>query len=485
MLQSVGNAIAPRVTPTLERRRRWERRYRTRLRITDALLTLLVCVASAGAQLLAGAEPSGVARNTIVIAVLWNLLLAGTRTREADVLGSGTTEYRRVAQASGLAFGVFVVVGIFLEWDGLRAELSIALPLGTLALLAGRWVWRRWLRRQRLSGQYSSRTLVVGDIDEVSYVIRSLDMSGENGLHVVATTLFDTEARELEVGEHRFPVHGGVDTVADVASAVGADTIIVASRPGRAPDFVKRLSWQLEGTASELVLSNRLTDVVGPRMSFHPIDGLPLLHIKIPSYEGGHLLFKRGLDICVSTIALVPIMLLAPFIAIAIKLDSRGPMLFAQERVGRNGRSFTMLKFRSMHEAAEEELAELRSRNEGSGPMFKLRHDPRITRVGRWLRRYSLDELPQFWNVLIGEMSVVGPRPPLPCEVTSYDGSVVRRLYVKPGITGPWQIGGRSDLSWEESVRIDLAYVENWSAINDLQIMWRTFRAMVRSDGAY
>ncbi|MGO1538759.1 MAG: sugar transferase [Leucobacter sp.] len=476
---------APKVTTTLERRRRWERCFRRRLRITDAYVIVLICGLSAGTQVLAGFEAFSALRNACLIAVLWNLLLAGTRSRESGVFGSGTAEYLRVAHASGLAFGLFVVAGIFLEWDGLRTALSVTLPAGCLALLIGRWLWRRWLQHQRLAGQYTSRTLVVGNADDVEYVIRSLHVSGENGLHVIATTLFDRDTQVLEIAEHRFAVLGDVDSVAAVASEVGADTIIVASRPSRSTGFVKRLSWQLEGTASELVLSNRVTDVVGPRISFRPIDGLPLLNIKIPSYEGGRHLFKRGLDICVAALALVPIALATVFFALLIKLDSPGPVFFSQERVGRDGRSFRMFKFRSMHTTAERDLAALKENDEGSGPMFKMRDDPRVTTVGRVLRRFSLDELPQFWNVLIGDMSVVGPRPPLPHEVTAYDGRVVRRLYVKPGITGPWQVSGRSDLSWDESVRLDLGYVENWSPMNDLQIMWRTARAMVRPDGAY
>jgi lipopolysaccharide/colanic/teichoic acid biosynthesis glycosyltransferase len=160
-------------------------------------------------------------------------------------------------------------------------------------------------------------------------------------------------------------------------------------------------------------------------------------------------------------------------------------VFFSQQRVGRDGRVFTMFKFRTMAVDAEQRLSELRERNEGSGPLFKMKQDPRVTRVGRVLRKLSLDELPQFWNVLRGDMSVVGPRPPLPAEVTAYDGTVVRRLYVKPGITGLWQVSGRSDLSWDESVRLDLSYVENWSLMNDLQIMWRTARVMVHREGAY
>jgi exopolysaccharide biosynthesis polyprenyl glycosylphosphotransferase len=280
-------------------------------------------------------------------------------------------------------------------------------------------------------------------------------------------------------------VLGNLTSVAQVAADLKADTIVVAGRPERDPDFIKRLGWELEGTASELVLCDRLADVAGPRLSFTPIDGLPMIKVQIPTYEGAKHILKRALDIVVSAIALVPIILITPILALLIKLDSPGPVFFFQERVGRDGKPFQIVKFRSMHADAEQRLAALKAVNEGSGLLFKMKNDPRITRVGRVLRKLSFDELPQFWNVLAGEMSVVGPRPPLPSEVSDYDGTVSRRLYIKPGITGLWQVSGRSDLDWDESIRLDLRYVENWSVITDLQIMWRTARVMIAPKGAY
>jgi exopolysaccharide biosynthesis polyprenyl glycosylphosphotransferase len=210
-----------------------------------------------------------------------------------------------------------------------------------------------------------------------------------------------------------------------------------------------------------------------------------MIKVQIPTYEGAKHILKRALDIVVSAIALVPIILITPILALLIKLDSPGPVFFFQERVGRDGKPFQIVKFRSMHADAEQRLAALKAVNEGSGLLFKMKNDPRITRVGRVLRKLSFDELPQFWNVLAGEMSVVGPRPPLPSEVSDYDGTVSRRLYIKPGITGLWQVSGRSDLDWDESIRLDLRYVENWSVITDLQIMWRTARVMIAPKGAY
>lgn len=475
----------PRVSATLERRRQWERRYRMLLRTTDGAVILVAAAMTATVQLFAGFSGADALRDAVVVSVLWYLALSALRTRSAALFQASAVEYRSVLHATGLAFGAFAIIGALLAWQTMRLVLLVGLPFGVLALLITRWVWRNWLGRQRTLGRFASRTLVVGDRDDVEYVVRTLHPIGASGYQVVGATLLDANARDVVVDGARFPVLGNRTTVSAVAASIGADTIIVASRPDGDSEFVKRLSWELEGTASELVLSSRLTDVAGPRLSFAPVEGLPLIQVQIPTYEGGQHVLKRALDVTVAALALIPIALMTPLLALAVKLDSPGPLFFFQERVGRDGRTFKMVKFRSMQTDAEARLAALKEQNEGSGLLFKMKDDPRVTRVGKVLRKLSLDELPQFWNVLTGDMSVVGPRPPLISEVTAYDGSVVRRLYVKPGITGLWQVSGRSDLSWDESVRLDLHYVENWSVMNDVQIMWRTAKAMVRPSGAY
>lgn len=480
------SATSPRVSATLFRRQQWERRFRLRLRISDTLVVVATAAITAAVQLafLAG-SPEIVIRGAVALTIAWSVLLAAMNTRATAVFGAGAAEYRRVANASAVAFGLLAVAGVLLDWDGLRPLLLIALPLGVLSLLYSRWLWRRWLLRRRDEGTHSSRALVVGAAEDIEYVIRTLRDSGDTGYRVVGATLLDGGPARVLVDGAEYPVVGSRDTVAIAAAELGADTIIVASRPEGQPDFVKHLSWQLEGTAAELVLSSRLTDVAGPRISLRQVEGLPLIQVRIPTYEGERHVLKRALDIVVAAVALIPIAAITPVIALLIKLDSPGPVFFRQERVGRDGRTFRMVKFRSMRVDAEQLLAQLQAQNEGAGLLFKMKDDPRITRVGSVLRKFSLDELPQFWNVLLGDMSVVGPRPPLPREVTAYDGHVVRRLYIKPGITGPWQVGGRSDLTWDESVRLDLRYVENWSVMNDLQIMWRTAKVMVQPAGAY
>jgi exopolysaccharide biosynthesis polyprenyl glycosylphosphotransferase len=266
---------------------------------------------------------------------------------------------------------------------------------------------------------------------------------------------------------------------------MGADTIAVTSASETAAQYLRQLSWQLEGSGIELLVAPGLIEVAGPRLHIRPFEGLPLLSVEQPRFESWQRMVKVAVDRCVAAVALLLLAPLLVAIAVAVRMSSSGPVLYRQERVGVNGRSFTMLKFRSMVVEADRQVDTLRAANISDGLLFKLRDDPRVTPVGRWLRRLSLDELPQLFNVLGGTMSLVGPRPPLPGEVAQYDSSVSRRLLVKPGLTGLWQISGRSDLSWEESVRLDLRYVENWSLATDLLILWKTGRAVLSRSGAY
>jgi exopolysaccharide biosynthesis polyprenyl glycosylphosphotransferase len=278
---------------------------------------------------------------------------------------------------------------------------------------------------------------------------------------------------------------GGLDDVVEIASRLGADTIAVTSASETAAQYLRQLSWQLEGSGIELLVAPGLIEVAGPRLHIRPLEGLPLLSIEQPRFEGWQLVIKGGLDRMTAALGLL---LLAPVlgaIAVAIKVTSPGPVLFRQERVGVNGRPFTMLKFRSMVVDADSQLHALQAQNISDGVLFKMRVDPRVTRIGGVLRRLSLDELPQLFNVLGGSMSLVGPRPPLPAEVARYDASVHRRFLVKPGLTGLWQVSGRSDLPWDEAVRLDLRYVENWSLAMDLLILAKTARAVLGSSGAY
>ncbi len=472
--------------------RAWAQKYQSRLRVTDAVV--VVAVAAFAAMLHGGlpftarslsARQLGEYFLAGAIALIWVAALAAFHTRDPRVVGVGSAEYKRVAAASLTTFGVLAFTVIVLHIAVGRELFSLALPLGIGALLLSRWLWRKWLNHQRTFGHYLSRAIVVGEREDVEYVIAQVRANSGAAYCILGAALNAPTVRELTVNGQSVPVISNQSGAAAAAGRLGADTVIVAGQPRGGSSFIRDLAWQLEETSAELVLSSRLTDVAGPRIHFRPVEGLPLIHVEIPHYEGAKHVMKRALDVVASALGLL---VLAPFllvIAVMVRLDSPGHALYKQERCGRNGESFQMLKFRSMGTDAEERLQELQAQNEGSGLLFKLKNDPRVTRLGRVLRAYSIDELPQLWNVLRGDMSLVGPRPPLPTEVSAYEAHVHRRLYIKPGLTGMWQVNGRSDLNWEESVRLDLYYVENWSLTGDLVILWRTIRVLTHSTGAY
>ena len=265
---------------------------------------------------------------------------------------------------------------------------------------------------------------------------------------------------------------------------VGADTIAVCGSASTEPGELRRLAWQLEGTGVDLVVAPQLTDIAGPRVHIRPVEGLPLLYVEEPTLSGVAWLVKNAIDRVVSFVGLILLVPLFLAVAAAIKLSDPGPVFFRQPRVGREGRTFHVWKLRTMYVDAEDRLAALVDQNESDGLLFKIRNDPRTFPVGRFLRASSIDELPQLINVLLGEMSLVGPRP-LPAEDGDYLGDVRRRLLVRPGITGLWQVSGRSDLSWDDAVRLDLYYVDNWSLVLDLLTMWRTIGVVLRRKGAY
>jgi exopolysaccharide biosynthesis polyprenyl glycosylphosphotransferase len=463
-----------------------------RLRITDTLIILTAIMAAFVVRF----GPDDIATNvsgfpvpyaliSLLIAGSWSIALSAGHTRDARICGMGLTEYRRVASASALTFGVLAIVFLIAKVDIARGYFILALPVGALGLIGSRWMWRRWLIGQRRFDHYLSRAIVVGDADDVGYVAGQIQAKSGAAYHVVGVALDDPERESVTVGSELLPVVAGMADITQAASRLNVDTVIVAGQPRGGSRFIRNLGWALEGTATDLVLASRLTDVAGPRIHFRPVEGLPLIHVEIPQFEGGKHVLKRMLDVVLSAAALLVLALPLLILAAMVRIDSPGPALFRQERVGRNGSTFKMLKFRSMVIDAEARLAALQKQNQGNGLLFKMKDDPRVTRFGRFIRKFSLDELPQLWNVLVGDMSLVGPRPPLRREVDGYETHVHRRLYIKPGLTGMWQVNGRSDLSWEESVRLDLYYVENWSLTGDLVILWRTARVLLHPTGAY
>ncbi len=366
------------------------------------------------------------------------------------------------------------------------------MPVGIAAVVGSRFGWRRWLHRQRDAGHYQSQVLAVGNIHTVTELLHDLRRAPQAGYRVIGVCIsqpamaVDADGgRLLEIDG--VPVLGGFDDIAGIVRSSGADTVAVTSTASFGPSRVRKLSWELEDTNAELILAPALTNIAGPRVHTHPVAGLPLIHVDRPTYRGANQILKKSFDIVGSLFLIV---LFSPVLlgfAIAIKLTSRGPVFFRQDRVGINGEIFRMIKFRSMVVDAESRLEKLQDENRDAGNvvLFKMKNDPRITTIGKFIRRFSIDELPQLFNVVKGDMSLVGPRPPLKAETDLYGVEARRRLLVKPGMTGLWQVSGRSDLTWDDTVRLDVYYVENWSITGDMVIIWKTAKAVVSSAGAY
>ena len=333
-----------------------------------------------------------------------------------------------------------------------------------------------------LSAQATSALVSAANPGAVADLVTTLRRDKYHGLAVVATCLAGPAWRDQVAG---VPVAGHLGSVAAAVDDFGAYTVAVLACPEMDGRHLRELAWELEKTGTDLCVAPALMDVAGPRTTIRPVAGLPLLHVDHPELEGGKQVVKGLFDKVAAGSALIVLAPMFAAIALAIKAADRGPVFFRQIRVGKDGRVFSVYKFRTMVVDAEQRKALLAARNEGAGVLFKIRHDPRVTRPGTWLRRWSLDELPQLLNVLIGDMSLVGPRPALPEEAARYGDHMRRRLAVKPGITGLWQVSGRSDLPWEEAERLDLRYVENWSFALDLQVLWKTGSAVIHGSGAY
>ncbi|MGI5215031.1 sugar transferase [Plantactinospora sp. CA-290183] len=420
------------------------------------------------------------------LVLAWLTSLKVLRCYDDRVLGYGADEYRRVSSASLRLAGAVAIAGYLTDANVSRGFLGISFAVGTVGLVVARFAARKRLHRARSRGAgWSRRVLVVGDTAHVLELVHTLRREPYAGYQVVGACIPDALLAPVPQRLGDVPVLGSFRAIPDAADAVNADTVAVTASGELTATRLRRLGWQLEGTGIDLVLAPALTDVAGPRIHTRPVAGLPLIHVEAPEFRGARKIIKGFVDRALSLATLALTLPLLAVIALAIKLDDRGPVVFRQIRVGQGGREFGVYKFRTMVVDADALLAELAARNEKDGLLFKMRDDPRVTRVGRILRRWSLDELPQLANVLFGHMSLVGPRPPLPSEVARYDGDVARRLLVKPGMTGLWQVSGRSDLTWEDGIRLDLYYVENWSLAADLTILWKTFGAVIRSRGAY
>jgi exopolysaccharide biosynthesis polyprenyl glycosylphosphotransferase len=479
----------------LPQRASWTREYVRRLTLTDSLSVLVAVVAAQvvrfgtdAATLQTSQSDYGYTLVSAVLATAWLIALALSRSHDARIVGSGPEEYGRVARASLSLFGIVAILAFLLKIELARGYLAVALPLGVILLVGSRWIWRRWLVQQRSQGRLISDVLVVGSHHAAASMANTLERSQGAGYRVVGVCVpgWGTGRGDtLKIESHVVPILGDENAVMDALQQTGADTVAVSNTEYLGTEGMRSLAWELEAVDADLVVSPGVIDISGPRLHIRPVAGLPWLHVDKPQYRGANKVGKIAVDLVGASLGLLLLFPLMLAVALAIKLDSRGPALYRAQRIGWNGQPFSMLKFRSMVTGADAQRAALAHLNNGAGPLFKMHNDPRITRVGRWLRRTSIDELPQLFNVLRGQMSIVGPRPPLHNEVLAYTGNVHRRLLVKPGITGLWQVSGRSNLSWEESVRLDLYYVENWSLTQDLIIVWRTFGAVLHSRGAF
>nr|WP_277605229.1 sugar transferase [Glycomyces sp. L485] len=418
----------------------------------------------------------------LLLPVAWLLSLWGTGSYDRRYLGLGNDEFKRVIRASMFMLALVSFLALTFKADVSRATVAVVLAAGAILIAAFRYGARLGLHRMREAGRAVQRVLLIGSYPEALEVYRTVRRATAAGL--VPVGIYVTEgASSVRNLDTPVPVFAGTDVVT-CAEQLRADTLAVCGTASSDSADLRRLAWQLEGTGRDLVVAPQLTDIAGPRVHIRPVEGLPLLHVEEPKISGISWLIKNVLDISSSVLGLIVLSPLFLAVAIAIKSDSPGPVFFRQSRVGRDGETFYCWKFRTMYIDAEERQAALMMHNETDGLLFKMKDDPRITRVGKFLRRTSIDEFAQLINVVRGDMSLVGPRP-LPAENGDFLGDVRRRLLVRPGITGLWQVSGRSDLSWDDAVRLDLYYVDNWSLTTDLQILFRTVAVVLRRKGAY
>jgi exopolysaccharide biosynthesis polyprenyl glycosylphosphotransferase len=457
------------------------RTYVRQVVLADFAAAVVAAVAAVGVRF--GVNPNGrYLVLSLVLPLLWIVAVRVFGGYEWRYLGTGADEFRRVLNAGLSLTGALALISYAVNNELSRLYLIISMQVIVVLDLMVRFALRKHLHQLRQRGECMSTVVAVGHERAVSQLISELRREPHHGLKVVAACLAGTStARQVD----GVPVVGDLDDTAGVVRNLNAGTVAVLSCPEMDGVKLRTLAWELEKTGTDLCVAPALLDVAGPRTTVRPTAGLTLLHVDHPQLSGPRQMVKDLFDRCAAVFLLVVLSPLMLGVAVAIKLTDRGPALFVQTRVGKGGRQFKIYKFRTMVVNAEALLGEIKDKNEKDNVLFKIRNDPRITAVGAKLRKSSLDELPQLINVLRGEMSLVGPRPALPQEAAQYADHVRRRLVVKPGLTGMWQVNGRSELTWDESVRLDLRYVENWSFALDVQILWKTVSVMLHGSGAY
>ncbi len=480
-----GDARTPQSERAARNRSNWEPRYRRLVAAVDVAVVVVLSALGGLVNLVVFGVPALVVWVLTGVAMVLTLLsFAVWRAWEPRALGQGSEEFSRVFRGTVTSLVVLGLVGLAFELSSVRPWTFVFIPVIGLVVAFFRHQLRRALHRRRAQGRCMHRVLAVGSPQSVAeLVVRTRD-NPHFGWEVAGACTADGRGFGGEPTIAGVPVVGDLEALRRVVEDGHFRVVAVTPTPDWSPKRLQKLSWEFENSPAEIVVDPGLMEVAGPRLHVKPVDGLPLLRLEEPRLSAIAHLMKGAFDRLSALLLLVVLLPVFLAVAVAVKLDG-GPVFFRQTRVGKHGATFRMVKFRSMVVDAERRRAELVRLNEGAGPLFKMRHDPRITRVGHLLRRYSLDELPQLFNVLAGSMSLVGPRPPLPAEVEGYTTETHRRLHVRPGLTGLWQVSGRSNLSWEESVRLDLRYVENWSLALDALILWKTVGAVLKGDGAY
>lgn len=480
---ATSSVVSPPLTQSLTpsrsgRRRTWQSRYARLLTVIDALVVVMTVF---GTQLVwLGPDHSGVSAAPIdyttvsaVLCVAWLAALTLWGTRLPRVVGHGVAEHRLVIAASFQLFGLVAMAAYLAGIDLSRGYFLLSLPVGTVALLSARSAARSWLVARRRKGDLSARVVLVGSPEENARVAGEILRQPGVGLTVVGVHTVDTEGGQSWTDSHARRLRRRL-------VELDADSVLVTGGGHLDAHDIRRIGWGLEPGRQHLIVAVNLTDVAGPRIHTRPVAGLPLVHVETPQYSTRQRVLKRAFDIVGAALLLIASSPVLLALAALVRLSGPGPILYRQERVGQGGVRFGMLKFRSMVDGADTRLSELLAAQGRDGtPLFKVDNDPRVTPIGKILRRYSLDEIPQLFNVLRGQMSLVGPRPQRDAEVAFYDDDARRRLIVRPGMSGLWQVSGRSALSWEDAIRLDLFYVENWSFVGDIVILLRTVRAVV------
>ncbi len=429
----------------------------------DSSLALAIALSAAAL----GALPVDVA---LVAASAWALALLATGHFQRRALGEGHSALLRRVLGTGVRGAVIALA--------LSSVLTTLDPVVLVQLVAA-FSLASGVHLVCSARRNRPRLVLAGRPRDVREALLELVSAGRHDVVAVCLT------RESKKTFGDLPTYVGFDTSSSVARHHRADALVVLPGARLTPTKMRRLHWALAGVGTELCVGTGLLDVTPTRTRVLTSGGLNVVHVAPASLCGARRCIKDVLERAAATVGLALLLPLLLAVGIIVRLETPGPALYRQQRVGKDGRLFTMYKVRSMSDSAEVERVDLMGCNEGDGVLFKIKRDPRVTPLGRWLRRWSIDEVPQLWNVVRGDMSLVGPRPALPEEVARYDADPRRRLVVKPGLTGLWQVSGRSDLTWAETVRLDVRYVDNWSLALDVAILARTVRAVLGHRGAY